>query len=394
MNTSTTSIDANAVALLPELLAVADRTAERLGYPDPALREEYHRHFLMLVAQACVQVFGTRAEHPDWVPHTSSLFPWGAPNPDTMYTFAALDPLGTYRISGVKGDESVASVMLRRGGPNVGMIHGATLDEIDIVAQEVDDDGLFSFVLSPQRPANYQGAWFALHPETTGAICRRITSQAWQRDGVWTLERLDRLPASSRLSAQQVETRKHNLSLFVAKFNEFILGYVQKLRSEAFNQFIGEKFPDLGGMKAQMYYHGYWQLEDDEALIIESELPEQVAYWNIQLMDAFYGAMDCTFHQSSLNHTQATVDSDGKVRFVVCRNDPGIHNWLATGGWNSGTMMHRWHSASSFPHPSVKKVKAADIRNQLPADTPSITEAERAQSLSQRIRQYQSRRRW
>lgn len=391
---SATSIEANALALLPELLAAAERTADRLGYPDPSLREEYHRHFLMLVAQAAVQVFGTRAEHPDWVPHTSSLFPWGAPNPDTMYCFAALDARGTYRISGVKGDESVASVMLRRGGPNVGMIHGATLDEIDIVALEADGAGRFSFLLSPEKPADYSGPWFPLHPETTGAITRRITSEPCQQDGAWAIERLDRLPAPSRLSAGEVEERKKNLALFVTKFNEFILGYILKLRGEAFNCFIGEKFPDLGGMRAQMYYHGYWQLGDDEALIIETDLPEAVAYWNIQMLDPFYGAMDCTFHQSSLNHSQARVDRDGKVRFVVCREDPGIHNWLATGHWNSGAMMHRWHSASSFPHPEVKKIKAPEIRDHLPADTPVITTEERAESLSRRIRQYQGRRRW
>jgi hypothetical protein len=387
-------IAASTQALLPSLLKLADETADRLDYPPSNLRHEYHRHFLMLLAQASVQLYGTRPENPDWVPHTSVLFPWGAPNPDTMYTFAAVDATGTYRVSGVKGTESVASIMLRRGGPNNGNLHGATLDEIDIMALPCGTDKRFSFLLSPEKPASTNEPWFCMHPETTGIISRRITSTIDQHDGIWWIERLDRGPANCQLTAAEVQLRNRNLSLFVTKFNTFILNYILKLRKEAFNAFIGERFPDLGGMTAQMYYHGTWQISADEALIIETDLPSEVAYWNIQLLDAFYGAIDSTFHESSLNNDQASVDSDGKVRFVVSATDPGVPNWLATGGWTSGAMMHRWHSATDFPHPTVKKVSFTDVRRYLPANTPTITTDERSQKRSQRIRQYQSRRRW
>jgi hypothetical protein len=85
------------------LLDAADDIARELGWPDASLRHAYHGQLMMLLAQAYVQVFGTHPDHPDWVPHTGPLFPWGAPNHDTIYGFAPLDARGLYRVSGNAG---------------------------------------------------------------------------------------------------------------------------------------------------------------------------------------------------------------------------------------------------------------------------------------------------
>src|SRR5438034_10375394 len=116
-------------SIIAEMYAYADEVMARVGWPDPALRLDYHRHLTMLLSQGYVQTFSTRVEGPDLVPHTGALFPWGAPNHDTLYTFAPIDAEGVYRISGRKGDETISSVMLRRNGPNTGQIHGAPIGE-------------------------------------------------------------------------------------------------------------------------------------------------------------------------------------------------------------------------------------------------------------------------
>jgi len=174
------------------LLDAADDIARELGWPDASLRHAYHSQLMMLLAQAYVQVFGTHPDHPDWVPHTGPLFPWGAPNHDTIYGFAPLDARGLYRVSGTLGTETVASLMFRRGGANTGQMHGATLGEIDMTSIAATPDGRFSLLLSPAKPERAAEPWYAIPPETTGLLARHVTEVPGQRDGVWTLQRLDR----------------------------------------------------------------------------------------------------------------------------------------------------------------------------------------------------------
>ena len=376
------------------LLRSADDVAREVGYPDAALRDAYHRQVLMLLAQAYVQVFGTNVEDPDWVPHTGPLFPWGAPNHDTIYGFAPIDARGVYRVSGTQGTETIASLMFRKGGANTGEVHGATLGEIDVQSVETSRDRAFSLLLSAEKPAGYSGAWHALPPDTTGLIARHVTETASQRDGVWSLERLDR---GNRVAAAAADVNARMLAVtgFVGKLNEFLLRLVKKLRDGGHtNSFVGDRFQGHGGIAAQMYYQGLFEFGPDEALILESELPDSVHYWSVQLVDPFYSAIDFIFHSAAFNGRQARVDTDGKVRFVIATRDPGVPNWLDSAGWRQGGMFWRWHTASSFPVPVVRRVPFAGLRQHLPADTPAVGDEARAAERAARIAHYQSRRRW
>ena len=44
--------------------------------------------------------------------------------------------------------------------------------------------------------------------------------------------------------------------------------------------------------------------------------------------------------------------------------------------------------------PMIKRVKLAELRQHLPADTPVVTPEERAEELRRRVRACQRRRRW
>jgi hypothetical protein len=377
------------------MLESADETARAVGYPDESLSDAYHRQVLMLLAQAYVQVFGTNVEYPDWVPHTGPLFPWGAPNHDTIYGFAPMDARGTYRVSGAQGTETIASLMFRKGGANTGQVHGATLGEIDVQALTTDSDRRFSLLISAQQPADYTGPWFALPPETTGMVARHVTEVATQLDGAWSIERLDRAPASTTTTAEVFATRSAHLCSFVMRLNEFLLRLVKKLHDEGYtNRFLADRFQGHGGIAAQMYYQSLFEFNADEVLIIESDLPREVNYWSLQLVDPFYSAIDFTFHSSAYNGRQASVDSDGRVRFVMAARDPGVPNWLDTAGWQRGGVFWRWHKASDFPEPRVLRVKASELRQNLPADTPAFSAAQRQAARRARISHYQSRRRW
>lgn len=389
------SLPATAFASVGDVLAQADEVAARLGYPDPSMRQEYHRHVLMILAQAYTEIFSTRVENPDWMPHTGPLYPWGAPNQDANYAFAPIDPNGVYRVTGTKGTETVATIMYRKGGANTGQIHGAPVGEIDLRKVKTDADGRFSFLCSQTRPEGYDGEWYAIPPVITGFLLRHFILGPEQVEGTTTIERLDRAPMPTAPDEAETARLAGVLASFVAKNNEFMLTQVQGLRDRGFvHAFDGDHFPEAGGIPEQIYFQTLFELEEDEALILESELPRSVYYWGCQLFDALYSGIDYVFHQSALNCRDAVIDADGKVRFVVSIRDPGVANWLDTAGWKSGGIMWRWHTASSFPKPSVRKVKLAEVAGLLPADTRRISEAERIEQRGERIRYFQSRRRW
>ena len=67
---------------------------------------------------------------------------------------------------------------------------------------------------------------------------------------------------------------------------------------------------------------GRFELEPDEALILEFEPPKGV-YWSISLGNPWLETIHYGRHQSSLNGHQAVVDPDGLVRFVLASHDPG-----------------------------------------------------------------------
>jgi hypothetical protein len=376
-------------------LKKADEDGASIGYPDASLRHEYHRQVLMLLSQAYIQVFGTRAENPDWVPHTGPLFPWGAPNHDTIYGFAPLHSAGVYCVSGIKGTETIASLMFRRGGANTGEVHGATLGEIDVQTLATAEDGRFSLLLSSERPVGYAGDWREIPAGTTGLLARHVTDSPTQTDGTWSIERRDRAPVKVVRTAEEIDDRLAAMMGFTLKLNELLLRLVKKLRDAgAVNRFLPERFQGNGGIALQMYFHSLFEIEDDEALILESELPSSVLYWSVQLIDAFYGGIDFIFHCAARNHRQSAIDQDGKVRFVISMQDPQVPNWLDPSGWRRGGIVWRWHSASSLPEPSVRRVKMAELRSNLPPATPKVDSESRKLELRARLQHYQSRRRW
>ena len=99
---------------------------------------------------------------------------------------------------------------------------------------------------------------------------------------------------------------------------------------------------------------------------------------------------------SSLNDTQAVVDSDGLFRFVVSKADPGVPNWLDKADHPWGIIQMRFNRGSDYPDPTIKKVKVSgsSAGHHLPAHTPVVSPEERVESLRRRREGAQFRRIW
>jgi hypothetical protein len=71
-----------------------------------------------------------------------------------------------------------------------------------------------------------------------------------------------------------------------------------------------------------------------------------------------------------------------------------VPNWLDTAGYPSGAIQGRWNECSATPIPTLRKVAIADVRHGLPAETPTVTAAQREQIVRDRRSQLQQRPLW
>jgi hypothetical protein len=59
--------------------------------------------------------------------------------------------------------------------------------------------------------------------------------------------------------------------------------------------------------------------------------------WNVHMQTLEYRS-----RRSSLNSAQMVTDADGHYRIVIGDTDPGVPNWLDTGGRRRGTIFWRF----------------------------------------------------
>ena len=143
------------------------------------------------------------------------------------------------------------------------------------------------------------------------------------------LTRLDPMPPRRRLAVPEIEAQLTETIDYTIRLSQQWLGFMDKLKKDMEpNTFRFTNFTEWGGVRAQVYWEGYYEFEADEALILETEMPDEVRYWNIQLNDSLFNTIEYLYNQSHLNGHQAKIDSDGKFRAVISLEDPGIANWL------------------------------------------------------------------
>jgi len=115
-----------------------------------------------------------------------------------------------------------------------------------------------------------------------------------------------------------------------------------------------------GGDPNICYYHSYWSLGPEEALVIEATPPECES-WNFQLDNHWMESLDYRHHTIHVNKHTARYEPDGSVRVVVAHHDPGVPNWIDTVGHSQGTMCWRWIRAAEHPQPRTRVVPVAEL---------------------------------
>jgi hypothetical protein len=137
---------------------------------------------------------------------------------------------------------------------------------------------------------------------------------------------------------------------------------------------------------------GNFDLDPSEALIVK--VPDvAAAYSGIELMNVFGAALPYTLAQTTLNNTTAFDDPDGYTYYVVSATNPGVANWLDSNGVTSGEIFARFENLPDGTDPTglpvtTELVPVADVASYLPADTPTVSPAEYAADMSERVFSY------
>jgi hypothetical protein len=356
------------------------------GFPDGSFdRAEGFRWLTRLVVHAIhLEVEAGDPRHPLFIRYETPHNQWGGPNPDNIYLRANVDPSCTYRIwANVKNVRQLI-ISLNEGEMQFGefgVFSERSLDDLD-----VRPDGLLEIWLSPdEQPHN----WMSADPKGR-LLTVRIFQSDWERDAGPTFhiervgaEGVPRPPLDPAFLSRALERTANWIERTATFWNAFT---TQGWSRATLNVATPARSAP-GGADNILYGSCFWELDDDQALLIECGVPD-AQYWSFTFHTlGWLESGDFAERQTSLNAHQVHVDTDGLIRIVVAQRDPGVPNWIDICGRPRGLLVYRWVWARDNPKPTSKVVDLARVRNELPADHPRIDAEGRRAALARRREQ-------
>ena len=308
---------------------------------------------------------------------------------DFLYQQAWIDGSSIYRITGERGTARFLNITVqgpRRDGPAVlhepfGDVPEANMTGADV--QTEPDGGLEIFVGGPPRDAN----WLPTTPGSRKLFIRQGFDRWDERPARLWIERADMdaprpLPTPADVVAA-VQWAGDFLTGMMTDWPEypFTYGGVDAERPNRFPE-IAATGSDAKRGRAAANMH--WQLRTDEALIIEFDAHQGL--WMLTNMGAFFTSMDYLYRPVSYTPSRTAVDSDGRIRIVVCHDDPGYHNWMDTQGFKRGNITYRHMLEGSPAVLSTRLVPRTDLAAALPSDSATVSHAQRIEQMWERFR--------
>jgi hypothetical protein len=330
------------------------------------------------IRMAMQMAFDYDLDRPLFVNPTHQFSRQGLDNPDAIYFNAFLREGVEYVVRGRRGTSADLSFQVM-GGQYSADSAATSLMAFDDRELDVQPDGSFEFA-------------YTAEPGAKSMIVREVFND-WDTEerGTLTIERADKLGQPAKELTRDLLAKKYDVAA------RSLVGSIQTWF--AFPHFFQYKEPvntltapqsTPGGLASQRSSIGHYELDDDQALVITVPRCDDCSYQGAQVGSDWYASTDYETHQTSLTKAQAVTDPDGKMRFVVSQQNPGIANWLETTGHRTGALMLRWQRlerdlAQEADGPTVEVVPFADVRAHLPYYAP-ITRDEYAARIAARQR--------
>lgn len=447
--------DSDAAATLraawDDMLAGLQHAREALDSPelhapppsDRGLAEGY-RYLLGFVFSAIERAFFADPDFPYLRRAIQVLDKSTIDNADAMYLTTPIDGAQSYRVRGHVADHrhwrGEAPAPAGRKAPQYVIFEAHTgyagdtgglaelrpggrtnTGKLDVSSLQVDADGAFEILLAPERPDGYDGNFIATRrtskrtglTHTAEHLSMRVLFHDWEREDPLDLHiaqvgkegahppALD--PVAAATAMRRVAEVVDNQMRFWNEFYDVVLETYGDRNGDgecymprnALNAPSPAGLATGGGQSTNVYSGGIYELGPDESLVIDVDVPVAPAYSGFHLANLWGESHDYANRLSSLNGFQVERDADGRIRYVVAHDDPGVPNWLDTTGLPEGFMSLRWtypQTPDRLPTVEVRKVPASEVRKHLPAETRTVDAAERRERI--RIRQEHVQRRY
>lgn len=338
------------------MLEMAGQVILREGSPDDPFDRAEGFRYLSRLARAGLEAFLEHADPqaPELRRMVHETVKMGSDNPDNLYFNASVSGAHRYRLSGTRGSVNYLAFGTQRGGlgEGAGLPPTGFLEAADLV---LDDDGRFEIVVSCDRAGHN---WLPMEPETGMLIVRQtFMDRENEEPATLHLERIDGPHQARPLTPAALDAGLARAGRLVggaaAMFANWAEGFAE--HTNQLPRFDQELSNASGGDPQIAYYHGYWRLADDEALVIEAT-PPACRHWNFQLNNHWMESLDYRYHPVTVNKASAQYEPDGSVRVIVAHRDPGVANWITTAGHRRGTMCWRWIAADEHPSPRARVV--------------------------------------
>lgn len=307
---------------------------------------------------------------------------WGGDSPDFVYRTIPIAHGGRYEIRGQTTCAVPPMTTYSQMGDNTAA--PAVYSVLDSLDMDIEADGSFLITVDAS-PADGRRNHIRTQPGSDFIMVRDALGD-WlnQSANALTVTRLDGAAEEKSLEAVARHAAKIAVDGVYYTFYTTQSGNGQppnQIRAPASSG-------TFGGMPTQWGTKGNLVLDDDKALIVRCN-DAGARFRNVTLTDAFHMSIEYWRRTSSFNHIQMAADEDGDFTFVVAHRDPGVHNWLDTGGLHRVIFGQRWQafdrgSGPQTPRMSARLVQFDALARELPDGVALIDAAGRTQQCAAR----------
>ena len=287
----------------------------------------------------------------------------GGPNPDGEYLLGMIDGGHRYRLRGRRGTSAYLGFQVLAGVGLTPRRMAAHLSDRDLA---IDGEGRFAVVFSATEPSPAElgdASWVAIPDDASALVVREyLGDRTAETSAELVLENLDPVPPPALPTDASIGEELTAMAWTIAKLTTLHRSIKPELLDLP-NQLLTAEAAELGGAETtpdNLYMLGTFRLAPDEALVIDLE-PPATRYWSVTLENIWHECLEPRRRRSSLTDKAAVVGADGRVRVVAAAADPGVPNWLDTGGRHRGFVILRWLDHPEAPAVTTEVVPVADI---------------------------------
>jgi hypothetical protein len=269
----------------------------------------------------------------------------GGPNPDGEYHLAMIDGRHSYRIRGRRGTVAYLGFQVLAGVGLTPRRQAAYLSDHQL---QLDADGGFDVVLSASRPAS--GQWLPIPEDASAIIVRQyVGDRGAEQPATFEIEPLavpGPVPVPTDEQLGEALTGMAWTILKLATLHKTIKPELLTMP----NELVTAEAAVLGSADTtpdNLYMIGTFRLQPEQALVVDF-VPPQSRYWSCTLENIWHECLEPRRRRSSVTNVHAE-EKDGRVRLVISGIDPGVPNWLDTGGRHRGFVILRWLDGAAAP---------------------------------------------